>query len=103
MQGAALHHESSVENPGGILEEKHLLVSVHPLLAGSYNALWPGHMVPLHGTSLRDPEGDSSVSQCSPSMKFSAIRWASVGLDPSLTGQRTLSIFVSFLGDPCYL
>lgn len=58
------------------------------LLAASYSALWPGHMVPLHGTSLRGPEGDSPVSQCSPSMNFSAIWGTSVVRSPGRSGSQ---------------
>ena len=78
------------------------------LLAGSYNALWPGHMVPLHGTSLRGPEGDFPVSQCSPSLNFSAIQWASEVRFPGRSGSQPYRAedplyMVSFLGDLCYL
>lgn len=60
------------KEPWRILEEVKLLVSVHPLSQQPCSAcgqgIWYLCMVPLHIL-----KGDSPVSQCSPSMNFSAI------------------------------
>ena len=93
---------SSVESPGGILEEKQFWVSVHPL--SWQPPVMPcdqQHTAPLHGTSLSNPEGDFPLSQCSPPMNFSAIQWATIvpwGLDPSFVRAEAPFHICFFLG-----